>query len=365
MNNLNQHVRSDKVKWIITGIALVLILAILGGVLTAVLTETNPKDWFEQLAGEETETPDEETSVSPIEATISDNEHIRLAMSAAVTAADSEYVEQVLTATVSPSTAEEKGVDWKAEWADGSDSSDLSTYLTVTPESDGSNVCYVRAFAAFDKDIIITVTTRDGGFTATCTVKFVGNPTEMNIDFSELTATYDDGWGVQIYQVKTSGACTLGVTFDNIFGQVNPDFVPNLEYDIEGIGTFVLTESHNDTSSEDLTVNLCSEISYYNSSMGRDMTFSVGSELMGVSVGDDEVTLSPYGVVSSFTKKQYTNSNRTDFYRWTFSHYTDNSKLPYLQITVRETNTGVSETFNVRVVSGVTSVALDNALIVF
>lgn len=32
MKNLNQHVKSDKVKWIITGIALVLILAVLGGV---------------------------------------------------------------------------------------------------------------------------------------------------------------------------------------------------------------------------------------------------------------------------------------------------------------------------------------------
>ena len=91
MSKLNQHVKSDKVKWIITGIALVLILAILGGVLAAVLTETNPKDWFDQPAGEETETsdeetPNEETPVPPIEATISDNEHIRLAMSAAVAA---------------------------------------------------------------------------------------------------------------------------------------------------------------------------------------------------------------------------------------------------------------------------------------
>lgn len=346
-------------------IALALAFILVAGVIVGVIFWQNGNISFTPFGQEQTETPDEETPVSPIKATISDNEHIRLAMSAAVTAADGEYVEQILTATVNPSTAEEKGVDWKAEWADGSDSSDLSTYLTVTPESDGSNVCYVRAFAAFDKDIIITVTTRDGGFTATCTVKFVGNPTEMNIDFSGLTATHDDGWGVQIYQVKTTGAYTLGVTFDNIFGQVNPDFVPNLEYDIEGIGTFVLTQSHNDTSSENLTVNLCSDITYHNSSTGRDSTLHIESEVMNVSVSGDVVTLSPYGVISSFTKRLYTNNNRTDFYRWTFSHYTDNSKLPYFQITVRETNTGLSETFNVRVISGVTSVALDNAVIEF
>lgn len=346
-------------------IALALAFILIAGVIVGVIFWQNGNISFTPFKQEQTATPDEETSVSPIEATISDNEHIRLAMSAAVTAADSSYVEQILTATVNPSTAEEKSVDWKAEWADGSDSSDLSTYLTITPQFDGSNVCYVRAFAAFDKDIIITVTTRDGGFSATCTVKFVGNPTKMNIDFSGLTATHDDGWDVQIYQVKTTGAYNLGVTFDNIFGQVNPDFVPNLEYNIEGIGTFVLTQSHNDTSSEDLTLSLSDEITYHNSSTNQDIKFTVGDNVMSVKISGDTVTLSPIGVPSSFTKRSYTNASRTEFYRWTFSHYSDNSKLPYFQITVKETNTGLTETFNVRVVSGVESVSLDNTVITF
>ena len=45
MSNLNNHIKSDKAKWIITGIVLVFILAILGGVVAAIVTETNPKDW--------------------------------------------------------------------------------------------------------------------------------------------------------------------------------------------------------------------------------------------------------------------------------------------------------------------------------
>lgn len=55
MSNLNQHVKSDKVKWIVTGIVLVLILAILGGVVAAVVTETNPKEWFEKPVEEQPE----------------------------------------------------------------------------------------------------------------------------------------------------------------------------------------------------------------------------------------------------------------------------------------------------------------------
>lgn len=47
MSNLNNHIKSDKAKWVIMGIVLVLILAILGGVVAAIVTETNPKDWVD------------------------------------------------------------------------------------------------------------------------------------------------------------------------------------------------------------------------------------------------------------------------------------------------------------------------------
>lgn len=41
MSKLNQHVKSDKVKWIITGIVLVLILALLGGVIAMLFMNRN------------------------------------------------------------------------------------------------------------------------------------------------------------------------------------------------------------------------------------------------------------------------------------------------------------------------------------
>lgn len=47
MSKLNNHIKSDKAKWVITGIVLVLILAILGGVVAAIVTESNPKDWLD------------------------------------------------------------------------------------------------------------------------------------------------------------------------------------------------------------------------------------------------------------------------------------------------------------------------------
>lgn len=131
------------------GFVLTLVIIILAVCVMAAMTNGftnwNPYGWFDDKPADEQQ-PDGENN-APIDATITNGEHVTLTMSAATTAADGEYVEQTLTATVTPESAEDAGIDWTVAWADGSDSSDLSTYLTITPASDGSNVLYVRAYA--------------------------------------------------------------------------------------------------------------------------------------------------------------------------------------------------------------------------
>ena len=111
MNNLNQHVRSDKVKWIITGIALVLILAILAGVVAAVLTETNPKEWFEEIADDGEKIEEVVTDGSGAVVGEITNNGIALAASEAVIASDGTLT-QTLTATIYPSMTTDKNVNW-------------------------------------------------------------------------------------------------------------------------------------------------------------------------------------------------------------------------------------------------------------
>lgn len=156
MKNLNQHVKSDKVKWIITGIALVLILAILGGVLAAVLTETNPKDWFEQPAGEETETPDvtdgdgnemESGKVYPMPSS----------MIFATTAAESGIT---IKATVEPADATNKSLTWSVEWVNPSSSwangKNVSEYISLA--RNGQDTATVSCLKAFGEQAKIVVT---------------------------------------------------------------------------------------------------------------------------------------------------------------------------------------------------------------
>lgn len=362
------------------GFALTLVILILAVCVMAAMTEGfsnwNPYGWFDKPA-EEQQTPEGDDPApeqptedpAPIEATISNSEHIALSMSAAVTAADGEYVEQTLTATVTPSTAEELGVDWTAEWADGSDSSDLSDYLTITPASDGSNICYVRAYAAFDKDIIITCTTRDGGFIATCTVIFVGNPSEMKINVGELTSIQDSGWGQQIYQIKTNRTYNLNIVFDNFFNQINPSFVPEYEVTITGVGTF--DYSVRDTAGpiknyED--VSLSDVLTYKPANSNSEVQYSIIEHLVDININDDTLVIVPKFILNSnnsFTVP-YTDSNGTNWRtNWSFKGFSDESKVPYFQITVKEANTGLSKTINMRIVSGVNGVSLSQSSMTF
>ena len=97
--------------------------------------------------------------------------------SASLAAANSAGVSVSLTATVLPEDAPDKSVDWSVAWLVPVEGEEVTDYVTVTPTSDGSNVATVTAYQAFeDASIIITVTTRVGGFTATCTVLYEGVP---------------------------------------------------------------------------------------------------------------------------------------------------------------------------------------------
>lgn len=351
------------------GFALTLVILILAVCVMAAMTEGftnwNPYGWFDKPA-EEQQTPEGDDPApeqpteepAPIEATISNSKHIALAMSAAVTAADGEYVEQTLTATVTPSTAEELGVDWTVAWADGSDSPTLSDYLTITPASDGSNICYVRAYASFDKDIIITCTTRDGGFTATCTVKFVGNPSEVLFDASGLEPETDAGWGVNVYKASTSGNYSIGISLDNFFHKVDPSFVPNYTLDVKAVGTINVRYTSNEGANEVYEQDLNGE--YYNDGSGR----KVLSDLITYQISDGTLVIDPVRAVNALTHSRSLDGGRTRRY-WNFESYTDSAKIPYFEFKVTETNTGLTQTINIRIISGVNGVSLDHSSITF
>ena len=94
-----------------------------------------------------------------------------------------------LQATITPSDAYDQYVTWSVAWgADASRASEPATnYVKVTPESEGSLIATIECVKPFYGDtIIVTVTTRDGGYTANCECTYKVLPTDMRAELSEF-----------------------------------------------------------------------------------------------------------------------------------------------------------------------------------
>lgn len=84
----------------------------------------------------------------------------------------------VVTATITPSTALNKKVDWSLAWKNASSSwangKTVTDYVTITPSSDGSTTATVTCLQPFGEQISIKVTSRanENAF-ATCNVDYV------------------------------------------------------------------------------------------------------------------------------------------------------------------------------------------------
>ena len=98
--------------------------------------------------------------------------------------ANGQTVDVKIQASVTPWDAANQQVDYSIAWgaAPTHGKEAVTDYVTVTQDSDGSLTATISCKKAFGGDkIIVTVTTRDGGFTANCTVSFVGVASTISI----------------------------------------------------------------------------------------------------------------------------------------------------------------------------------------
>lgn len=368
------------------GFALTLVILILAVCVMAAMTEGfsnwNPYGWFDKPAEEQQTpegndpTPEEPTEeTAPIEATISNSEHVALAMSAAVTAADGYTKSVTLTATVMPEDAPDKSVDWSIAWNEAPTygSNPVTDYVTVTPQSDGSNVATVTCLKPFALDtIIITCTTRVGGFTATAQVSYAGFPTELGFTTSSMTGKVDSGWGgITVYEAQCGNTYSIPITLDNGFHAIGEDFVPSYTIEVTAKGdvkyrTISTTYNRNggvvSSTSEDKTQAYDSDIigaaAYGSKNLGNAFEDTISVEL-----SEGQLKIVPKAALSALS---YTDTRTSTHYiRSTDFQPADASKVPYVEIKVTETKTGISQTIAVRVIATVNSIELDLPSIVF
>ena len=311
----------------------------------------------------------ENVSISKFSLAPQSTQFISLSASAPTrSATNANVIEHTLTATVLPESAENKEVDWSVAWAQTAISLNVEDYVTVTPQSDGSNVAIVACHKPFTGNVIITVTTREGGFTAQCVCKYVGLPSAMEVDLSDLSMITDTDWNVDVVEVSGDGSTSYHeINLSNIFGEPGADFTPNYRLHMEphgGIVTKITTydADGNVISTEQgelLPQTIDFQTPWYYSSY-----FATNSIVNYVHVGfrDGQLYITGHNYPESISWEKKNADGTTT--KTEFDGFIDD-KEPYIHVTLTEENTGLTYTFNVRAIGTVNNVNLDYNEIIF
>lgn len=363
----NQHRKADTVKWIV---AFVLIIALMGGVIASIVLTTNQNKVGNTGSVIELDDGSLLVNESDLEngGTYAMPKKLMFAASSTPTlAAKAGHTVSIkLTATVTPIEAENKAVDWSVAWVDADANKDknVADYVTVTPESDGSATATVVCKKAFDgSEIVITVTTREGGFTAQCKVIYVGKPNAISISATGATVKKDTAWNVDVAEVKSGQTYLFDINLDNDFGVIGKDFTPN--YKVSGVsyGSLILNrEIFNDSGETTSASKIEQEVKvgdlwdtyqYIYTYMQVENNYAFYNKFF---IENGKLKVEAQSVYSSTTGVTY---GRGGGARSSFASYKDN-KLPYVLVTVTEQNTGLTATICVRTTSGVQGVSLSS-----
>ena len=129
-NDLNQHKKSDAVKWVIVFILIAVLLVGMAASLTLTLSDKEE---------EKEEQAQEQAYANDFTAECISTANVKLAMNSVAMLAEDNSVSKTLTATVYPTDATNKLVDWSIEWSNPSKQEEVTDYVTVTPAYDGSS----------------------------------------------------------------------------------------------------------------------------------------------------------------------------------------------------------------------------------
>ncbi len=277
-------------------------------------------------------------------------------------------LKQTLTATIQPATTENKEVDWTVAWADSSGVGDVTDYITVTPESDGSTNATVTCYKPFTGDIVITVITRDGGFTARCLCNYVGKPTSLAIEPTGATTVNDSDWNIRVAEVKSGNTYLFDLLPSNAFGSVSESYTTDYMISIQTHGGIDTHQKNYDSSGSVIgTVNANVELTVADLMDTQGYCYAYFPKTGGlhtfltVRIEEGKLKIEAKDDPSSYT---WTTGNRLGKATCTFDGYTD-GKLPYVTVTVTEKNSGLTQTIHVRTVSSVRSVSLSRTRMSF
>lgn len=323
----------------------------------------NTDDWFKPKQDSNQEQQDSEQPGQPSEGDHVESTARVMLMSGATVASENGSVSKTLTAVVLPDDAPNKAVDWTIKWSDDAPLKDknISEYITVTPASDGALTATVTAHKSFrGSTAVITVTTREGQYTASTAVTYDGIPSSLSLN----TTGFSKKSGVNGFQyiVPVKGTSSIAVSLSNVFGDVGEDFYKNIKLEVKGVGEIIVQDYRSAAGDSSWIGN---ESTLTLDSI-KDSIFSTSYDTTSKSL-----KISPKKTVESYYKSVTGGPSGAITYG-KFKSYKANSAgsagvTPYFKILVRygDATDGVIAEFMYSIVSTVNSVALSETVITF
>ncbi len=323
----------------------------------------NTDDWFKPKQDSNQEQQDPEQPGQPSEGEQVESTARVMLMSGATVASENGSVSKTLTAVVLPDDAPNKAVDWTIKWSDDAPlkGKNISEYITVTPASDGALTATVTAHKSFRGSTAgITVTTREGQYTASTAVTYDGIPSSLSLN----TTGFSKNSGVNGFQyiVPVKGTSSIAVSLSNVFGDVGEDFYKNIKLEVKGVGEIIVQDYRSAAGNSSWLGN---ESTLTLDSI-KDSIFSTSYDTTSKSL-----KISPKKTVESYYKSVTGGPSGAVTYG-KFKSYKANSAgsagvTPYFKILVRygDATDGVIAEFMFSIVSTVNSVALSETVITF
>lgn len=237
-------------------------------------------------------------------------------------------VSKKIQAIIEPSTAKNVTVDWSVEWGE-KQKAEVTDYLTVTPDSDGSLSATVTCKQPFSGEIVVVCVTRQGKYVATCTVTYAGQPTEIT-----LTGSTQETDGA--YRFGIGNTYEYAIEMGNPFGAVGEKF-NDIAVSVTGVGQVVLGYmEHFQAQNKDKWYDTSDETVEYD---------SLKDALISASFANGNLTIKTLSAVEDFYRGTgRMDGGRTIFYEGKFRSYVTDC---YFNVTLTERNSGCSKTIKV------------------
>ena len=243
-------------------------------------------------------------------------------------------VSKKIQAIIEPSTAKNASVDWSVEWGE-KQNGEVTDYLTVTPDADGSLSATVTCKQPFSGEIVVVCVTRQGGYVATCTVTYAGQPTDIT-----LTGSTQETDGA--YRFGIGNTYEYAIEMSNPFGAVGEKF-NDIAVSVTGVGQVVLGYmEHFQAQDKDKWYDTSDETVEYD---------SLKDALISASFANGKLTIKTLSAVEDFYRGTgRMDGGRTIFYEGKFRSYVTDC---YFNVTLTERNSGCSKTIKIMYDPGV------------